>query len=378
MNPSNDPHVALGQEWMNELVQWVDQNDLKGYDPFDVKQHPWIQAAQPHYYRRKFTTALCDFAPYAMRSLLKVAPTENPKAHALMALGRMRLFQLDEGETHLVEAKEHLQWLSSNALEGFSGRCWGYPFAVQAKGLDTPTNTPVLVVSAIAGEAYLAMHALTGEDRYLEEARSVAEFILQDLPRMAQENHMLCFGYTPGDERRVHNANLLAVQHLIAVADQTEEEDLREIAQPALEWALSCQHNDGAWYYGEWDETEPFEKGILNMIDHHHTGFVLRSLSAIHDVTGDPRLLDAIRKGYAYFRNYLTEGEYCVPVNSYGKYPIDIHACAEGILCPSVLSGKVMIARGMAAQTMRWTHWFLRDKATGAPYHRKLDRKSVV
>mgnify|MGYP002633008803 CR=1 FL=1 len=374
MKPSNDPFVALAQEWIGQLDTWVDTHGLCGYDPFDVKQHPFIRNAQSSYFKRKLTSGLCDLAPYASRRLLKIAPTENAKSHALMALGRMRLYELDEGEEQLELAKGHLAWLKANALVDFGGLCWGYPFSTEAKGLVTTKDTPVLVVSAIAGEAFLAMYALTKEEEYLADARRIAQFILDDLPRMEQGNGQYCFSYTPGDRRRVHNANLMAVHHLMAVAVHTDEDDLREAAAPALAYTLGCQHTDGAWYYGEWDETEPFEQGILNMIDHHHTGFVLRSLSAIHDITGDKKQLESIRKGFTYFRNYLTEGEYCVPVNSYGKYPIDIHACAEGILCPSVLTGKVMIARGMAGQMLRWTHWEMRDKKTGAPYYRKYPK----
>ncbi|HNT89356.1 MAG TPA: hypothetical protein PKL84_15950, partial [Candidatus Hydrogenedentes bacterium] len=321
MPPSNQPDVAIAQDWLCDLEAWVHANGLIGHDPFDIKQHPWIRAAQPYRLPRRATTALCDLFPNALRRLLRVPKTENPKAHALLALGRMRLFEITRDEEYLEHAKTHVAWLERHAAQGHSGLCWGYPFRVYAKGLDTPAGTPVLVVSAIAGEALLRAHALTGDARYIEAARSVAAFILEDLPRLRHTDGAFCFGYAVGDHRRVHNANLLAAQHLFRLWAVTREDALREAAEAALRFSLPRQREDGAWHYGEFSENEPYDAANLRMIDHHHTGFVLRSLLAIHEVFPDEDVDAALSRGFRYYLENLW-GPYGMPVNDYGRYPV--------------------------------------------------------
>jgi hypothetical protein len=368
IRPSNNPDIAIAQEWLGELDLWIRDNGLLGYDPFDIKQHPFIRAAQPNWFNRKATTALGDFFPNLLRRQLGIEMTENPKAHALVAIGYLRLYQITEAPSFLERAEHHMAWLLANANEGYSGLCWGYPFDIFAKGLDTPKDTPVLVVSAIAGEAFHLAHEITGKDDYLKHAQSVSQFILRDLPRMEEEDRF-CFGYTPGDRRRVHNANLLAVEHLMRVWAVTGEEELREAAEPALNFTLKRQREDGAWFYGAYTAGEPFEQGLLRLIDHHHTGFVLRSLHTIHGIEPDDRLLTAITRGFQYYKRLYTKAG--MPINQYGAYPVDIHSCAEGFLCPAVLSETLRGTAPQAIRTLRWTYAHMRNPQNGVPLYRK-------
>lgn len=369
MKPSNNPDIALAQEWFLALGALVRSRGLKGYDPFDVKTHPWVRAVQPYALPRKLSTAACDLFPTLSRKMLHIAPTENPKAHALVATGCLRMHALTGEAPYLDRARSHLDWLKANASAGYTGLCWGYPWYISAKGLNTPEGTPVGVVSAIAGQAFLLAHEATGEDAFLDAAAAIAEFLTENLPKLSGENSTYCFGYTPEDRRRVHNANLLVAEHLFRTAALTGEDRLRALAEPALAYTLGRQREDGAWTYGEWQEDDPYEPGLLQLIDHHHTGFVLRSLHAIHEVRPGTELKESIQKGFAFYRTLFTD--LGMPITAHGKYPVDIHACAEGILCPTVLSDTVLAARNLSTLTLRWTHYFLRDRDSGAPLYRK-------
>ena len=369
MYPSNNPDIAVAQEWLGDLRAWIGAHGLAGYDPFDVKQHPLLRAAQPHFLRRKAATALCDLFPMAMRRMLRIEQTANPKAFALAALGNLRLYELTQEQDYLDDGLEQLLWLRSHANGGYAGMCWGYPFDVHAKGLDTPANTPAGVICSIAGHAFLRAHRLTGEPEHLDAASSVADFILRDLPRIEEDDGTVCFAYTPSDRRRVHNANLLAVEHLLRVWKAAGGEELLEAALPALEFTLRRQREDGAWYYGEYDAQEPFEEGILRLVDNHHTGFVLRSLHAIQQARPDANTEAALKRGFKFYRRLFTPMG--MPVNEYGKYPVDVHAAAEGILCPSVLAGSLRRTQAMALTNLRWAYAYLHNPADGAPYYRK-------
>lgn len=365
---TNDRDIHLAQEWIIQLHGWLMTHGLRGYDPFDIKAHPCIRRLQHRPLLRRATTGACDAFPAVSRRLLRVRPASNPKAFALAALGHMRLYQAAHDVVHLNNGLDCLEQLEHLGVAGYAGPCWGYPFPVRAAGLDCPANTPVGVVSAIAGEAYLLAHEITGDARHLDAARGIASFLLQDLPRIACDGEAWCFGYTPLDRRRVHNANLLAVEHVMRTAERAGAADMAAEVQPALAFTLSAQREDGAWPYGAYSPGEPYDPALLALVDHHHTGFVLRSLHGIGGVSPSPEISRALRKGYTYYRKLITPAG--MPVNAHGRWPVDIHACAEGILCNSVLSDAEHGAAAAAVLVMRWTHYNLRRPGDGAPWYR--------
>jgi len=372
MQRSNNPDIALAQEWFEEVQAWFDRHGTAGYDPFDIKQHAWIKAAQQHPLRRKLTSGLCDLFPYAVRSRLNVEKTENPKTHALLALAHLRLHAVDPENGHTEHARRHLDWLAGNAVSCGGGIGWGYPFDVSGTGVNTPKNTPVAVVSAIAGDAFLRAYEITRDAVLLENARAIARFICTALPRMEDEEGAYCFGYTPGDRRRVHNANLLAAEHLFRVWAATGDDDLLRAAEPALAFTLRRQRGDGAWPYGEYAPGEPFEESLMRLVDNHHTGFVLRSLYGIYRCRPESDLQEAVQRGFKFYRSLFTDAG--MPITAQGAYPVDIHACAEGILCPSLLSDAMPSAKTLAVLVLRWTWFQMRDRETGAPYYRQYRR----
>ncbi len=370
MRPSNDPDIAIAQEWAGELDAWFQRHGLCGYDPFDVKQHPWIRAVQPYPWPRRLSTLACDLLPVSSRQWMGVQPSENPKAHALLALGDLRMHELTGESRFLERAGQSLDWLSAHTTEGYHGPCWGYPFDVHAQGLDTPAGTPVLVVSAIAGEAFAAAHVRTGNPGYLSTARGIAEFMLHDLPRMEEPDGSYCFSYTPGDRRRVHNANLLAAEHLVRTGALCGDESLVAAAAPALCFTLSRQNPEGAWSYGEYTPGEPYDSNLLALVDHHHTGFVLRSLHTIHSLRPSQELESALRCGFSFYYQHLFQKRR-MPVHAFAAYPVDIHTCAEGILCCSTLARRFPAAERCAIGCLRWTYAHLRDrKGPGLHYRR--------
>lgn len=375
LTPTNQPDAAIAQNWLCDLDAWVRAHGLCGYDPFDIKEHSLIRAAQPYTVPRKVTTVLCDLFPNILRKTLKIAKTENPKAHALLAQARLRLFEMTRDEEYLNEARGHLHWLIEHAATGHSGLCWGYPFRVYAKGVDTPAGTPVLVVCAIAAQAFLHAHAVSGNPQWLDAARSIAKFVVDEIPRQPAADGTFCFGYTPQDRRRVHNANLLGAELLARVAVAAGEPSLWDIAEPALHFALDRQREDGSWTYGEVDPAESFDEANLHMIDHHHTGFVLRSLFALQEAHPLPEADKALWRGFDFYRKHLFS-PWGAPQSIHAKYPVDIHACAEAVLCPSVLAAQRGTALQLATISLRWAHWYLRDPKSGATYYRRYPRYS--
>lgn len=369
MKPSNNPDIALAQEWIAHLDAYLDKHSLKGFDPFDVKAHPRIRAAQTNYFLRKTTSLFTDMFPYASRKLLNIEPTENAKAYALCALGDMRLEKLT-GDTRLRDrAQSRLTWLLDHTIPNLEHPCWGYPFGFSGTGIDVPANTPITVVTAIVGFAFLEAHVQYGGQKYLDTALGAAHIIMNDMPRLDESGDAFCFAYATCDQRRVHNANLLGAELLIRAGDATQDTAMLEAGKKALQYTLSRQQENGAWAYGEYTEGEPYEPALMQLVDHHHTGFVLRSLHGIYIATKDEEVKHALQKGFNFYKTLFTDiGQ---PLTAQGAWPVDIHACTEGILCPAVISETVFGSKKYALLTLRWTHFFMRDPKTDLPYYRK-------
>lgn len=369
LTPANDPEIALAQDWLGELDAWLATHGTRGPDPFDVKQHPWIRAVQGRPLPRRASTVLCDQFPHAARRLLRIAPSENPKTHALLALGKLRLYQLSADAAYRDAAEGHLQWLREHPAETTHGLGWGYPFTVAGRGLETPANSPVCVVSAIAGEAFLRAYEVTGEEQHRQAATAIARHFMADIPRLAETPESLCFAYGPEDQRAVHNANLLVAQHLLDVAVLEDDEAMARLALRAVQFTLNGQRADGAFPYGAALAGQPYERGLLARVDHHHTGFVLRSLHAINRHADNAVIARVLERGYRFYRTlYTDDGR---PRDADRDYPVDVHACAEAVLCPAVLRDTAMGANRQSTLAMRWTWSHLRDRETGALYYRK-------
>lgn len=354
---------------MGELEAWLTAHGTVGYDPFDIKAHPRIRVLQSKPLLRKITTVLCDAVPFASRRWLGIAPTENPKTHALLAIGRLRLHQITGDTATLDAALVLLQWLREHACAGFSGLCWGYPFSVHGTGVNIPAHSPIAVVSAIAGEAFLLAHRITGALEHREAAESIARHFMEDLPRLAETESAFYFAYGPQDHRAVHNANLLVAQHLLEVAVLTEDEAMARTALRAVQFTLNAQRFDGAFSYGEVLPGSNHEAGLMALVDHHHTGFVLRSMSAINVHAQNAVIKDALKRGYAFYKTLLDASG--LPHGEQVVYPVDIHACAEAILCHATLEKDFMGARHLSTLALRWAWAMMRDTKDGAPHYRK-------
>ncbi len=371
MRETNNPDVALAWEWIEELENWVEENSLVGYDRFDIKDTPLFKKLQSNTILRKLSSGFSEVFPKLSRKIFRVKPTENPKAHALMATGYLRLYQIEKNPEFLKRVERHLTWLRAKRVPDVRGWSWGYPFGYSGKGINVPANTPISVVTAIAGNAFALAYEVTKEETYLQALLEIATYFTETIPYYTLKGGGKCFAYAlSGDPRKVHNANLLVAEFLYNVAYLTGENKYREFAEPAVQFSLNHQNEDGSWYYGYWEDSEEVEVPLLKIIDNHHTGFVLRSLYGIYKVNPTDELKSAILKGFQYYVKLFSDiGQ---PYYSSEKmYPVDIHACAEGILCPSLLAEVIPSAHVLAVFVLRWSWFYMRNRKTGELLYRR-------
>src|SRR6266700_8208404 len=286
------------EQTYSSLFAWCRQQDFAGYDPYDGLNSRLFQASRLKNSRtaRLVWTQLFKRSPVNLRSLARVSPEKNAKGialFALAALARYRTLQTKEAE---IEARELLDDLMTMRLAGFKGAAWGYNFDWQGRAFFAPRGTPAIVPTAFAARALIEASSVLDSREHLRIARTVCDFILNDLNRSDETKDEVCFSYSPLDRTQVFNASLLAGEVLASVGKLTDEESLCDIAMRAARYVIRRQRQDGSWVYGAGD--------YQSWSDNFHTAFILASLSRIIDSCEAARdeLEPALNRGYEFWQ----------------------------------------------------------------------------
>lgn len=320
MHSKNIKHVIA------RLQQYIEQEDYKGWDPYDAlngKIIRWLTLGiKP---LRIAAIQLMRKNPLNKRPIFGIRKGINPKGMGLIVYGYLNMYERTGDSQYSEKAKEVLKWLIDNHSQFYSGYCWGYNFDWQSRAFFLPKYTPTVVNTSFIGRAFIKAYSLLDEKKYMDIARSSCDFILKDLNRLEVDGS-LCFSYSPLDHYFVHNATALASSLLALIYAQTKESALLEIACKSLQYVANHQQENGAWYYGE-DEIAK-KTGI----DNFHTGFVLESFKIYADATCDHRFDDVIKKGLSFWQKnfFLPDGApkyFCNRV-----YPLDIHSACQAII----------------------------------------------
>lgn len=258
-----------------DLWKWCRSQGLAGYDPYDGLNSSLFQATPLRHSRaaRLAWTQFLKRSPLNLRKIAGVPPERNAKGIALFALAAIadyRRLQTKEAE---VTARELLDDLISMGLKGWRGACWGYNFDWQSRSFFAPKGTPTIIPTAFAARALCEAAEVIDRDEYLPFARTICDFILNDLNQSDETSEEVCFSYSPLDQTRVFNASLMAAEVLATVGGMLREQSLCEGAMRATRYVVRRQLNDGSWAYGA--------DGHQAWSDNFHTGFILTSLSRI-------------------------------------------------------------------------------------------------
>src|SRR6267142_591603 len=232
-----------------QLWKWSRAQGFAGYDPYDglnsrlfqatpFKRSRWARLAWTQFHKR---------SPINFRALVRIPRERNAKGIALFALAALaeyRRTQTKEGEVEARELLDDLMWMR---LKGFKGAAWGYNFDWQSRSFFAPRGTPTIVPTAFAARALCEAAEAFGHEEYLPFARTICDFILNDLNRTDESSDEVCFSYSPLDQTRVLNASLLAGETLAVVGRLTGEKSLCELAMRAARYVARRQRADGSW-----------------------------------------------------------------------------------------------------------------------------------
>jgi hypothetical protein len=354
-----------------DLWKWCRACGLAGYDPYDALNSRIFQAT-PFRNSPAARLAWTQFhkrSPINFRSLAGVPRERNSKAIALFALAALADYRrrpTRENETEAQELLEDLIWMH---LKGFKGAAWGYNFGWQSRSFFAPCGTPTIVPTAFAARALTEAAEVLGGNEFLPFARTICDFILNDLKRTSESSDEVCFSYSPLDQTRVFNASLLAAEVLATIGKQVNDPGLSEWARRATLYVVRRQREDGSWAYGE--------DSHQGWADNFHTAFILTSLSRVTDAlaasgAGDVEQIDgAIQRGYEFWTERFFLGHGWPKYFPDHLYPADIHSAASAIVALVEMRGRIPGTMMRADAIAEWAIENLRDRRGYFYYQRR-------
>ena len=353
-----------------KLDQWIAKADWKAYDTFDGLSSPMapLLTLQHPFLRQVWQQGVRRF-PINLRPLLGIKPSISSKGMGFLAQGHLRLYQALGQEDHLRKMTFCLEWLIKNPSAGFKGLCWGNHFEYQSRGGRIPRGTPTVVWTGLIGHALIDAYEALGENRYLETAQRVAEFIVNELG-WYDAGDDLCLSYIPptvgrqppSEENSCHNANMLGASFLSRVHRHIKNPLYLEIARKGVSFTARHQLEDGAWYYAVGPKYQ--------WVDSFHTGYVLESLHWYIGATGDASFRPVLEKGYRYFVDTFFLADGTPRYYRQKTRPLDIQCASQGIQTLVNLREFDPRSMGLAVKVARWTVANMQDKS-GYFYYRK-------
>lgn len=298
---------------------------FKGYDPFDGLNSPIIKNTFLGNSRiiRLAWVQLFKRNPINFRSLAGIKKIENPQALAVFLSSYCQLYKNDGLAKHL----ESIHYLANRIIElkltKWSGSCWSYPFAWQARAFYQPKNTPLIIPTNYCFNALLDAHEITQNNEYKTVALSVAEFIIHDLNK-TKEGDFFAFSYSPGDKSVVYNASLMASQVMSRCYHYTTDKSYKDIAFASVQYCVNYQKDDGSWTYGK--------KSFHQWIDNFHSGYNLVCLMDYATYCDDHQFDENIKKGLNYYLNTFFNSDGFSKYFNTKKYPLDINNVAQLVI----------------------------------------------
>lgn len=332
----------------DQLRNYCEDQEFRGWDPYDGLNSKVFRST-PLRKNRLFRLLWIQFfkrSPFNLRNLLQVPKGYNPQALGLFISGYCNLYYLNESPALLKRIEALLGSLLQLESEDWKGSCWGYNFDWQARAFFQPKFSPTVVASTFAGYGLLDAYDLLKQEHLLNRARSICDFILNDLNRPYEDGSMTCFSYSPLDNTVVFNASLLASRMLSRVYNYTKEKELITNARKAVQFACEHQHKDGSWSYG----TKPYHQWI----DSFHTGYNLECIAEYQKFSKDYSFEDQLNKGLQFYidTHFTPDG---IPKYYHDRqFPIDLNCPAQLIIVLSRL-GKFRQQLSLIERVLKWT-----------------------
>jgi len=318
------------------FTRWLEAYGETSWDHQSYYAGPVGGRAKGFYYRNKWlgTAAVAPmvfseaFFPAARR--LFHHRMRLPIADAHYAMGFGFLHEATGNPAHLEKAVHLLNVLRETRSPGFKEYCWGYPFDWVTRNGVIKAHTPLITTTPYVFEAFLQIHQLKPRDEWRCILESIVRHAISDIKDFKFSEGANTCSYTPDDKGGVVNASAYRATLLVSAAKYLGDDELLEIARGNVNFVLAAQNADGSWPYAK--------DGVRDFVDHFHTCFVMKALAKIHRLTGEARILGALKRGVDYYlKNLFAEDGLPRPFSKAPRltvYKCELYDCAECVnLC---------------------------------------------
>jgi len=346
---------------LKKLEKWVEDHDYKGYEPFDGLSSVFRPLTFGNLFLNRLLLQLVRQSPINLRPILGVKPLDSTIGRGYMAWGYCNMFKLTRDQRYKDKAVSCLEWLLHNKSPAYEEYSWGKHFDFASRGGIYYKFEPILVWTVLIGQAYLDAHEVFGEQRYLDIAISISNWIM-GLPRN-QTEYGLCLGYHYHDyDATIHNSNMLGAAFLARTGKLSINAEFIRLAGEAMKYSCAKQLPNGAWWYGE--------DSNLHWIDNFHTGYNLDALKCYIDNAGDNTYQENLRKGLEFYKNHFFEKTGRPRYYHKRTYPVDSQCASQAIDTLANFSVVDQTALDLAKKVALWTIKNMQD-SQGFFYYRQ-------
>lgn len=349
---------------IQRFIEWLDHYGETSYDHQSYFASDLGRAAKALYYRRRTLGMLAvapmifseAFLPSARR--LFWIKQRFPIADAHYAMGFAYLYRVLKEEKHYHRAVHFLEVLLSTRNPQFERYGWGYPFHWETRSGTLPANTPFITTLPYVYEAFREVYEIDQDERWNDSMRSIAEHGLLDYTDTQTSAVAASCAYSPGssDSTGVINASAYRAFLLTTAGIDFNDSRYSETAAKNLNFVLESQNADGSWYYSV--------DGERDFVDHFHTCFVLKALTKIEALTGNPECTQAIERGVEYYLGALFDEGFPKPFSRRPRltvYRRELYDYAECLNLAVILRGRFPQLDAVIPNVTDFSTWQKRD-----------------
>jgi len=345
---------------LKKVEKWVEDNNYKGYEPFDGLSSFLRPLTFWNLFLDRILLQLVRQSPINLRPLLGIKPMPSTKGRGYMAWGYLTMFKLTKNQKYRDKAVNCLEWLIENKSPKYENYSWANHFDFASRGGRYSKHEPIIVWTALIGQAFLDAYEILEDEKYLKIAISVCDWIM-DVPR-EQTDSGVCLSYLGYTQSSIHNSNMLGAAMLARTAKITDDNIALQVAKEAMKYSCSRQLPDGAWYYGEASNN--------HWIDNFHTGYNLDSLKCYIDNTNDSDFEENLSRGFKYYKNNFFEDNGRPKYYHNRVYPVDSQCASQAIETLANFSEYDESSLELGLKVAKWTIDNMQDK-TGYFYYRE-------
>ncbi len=330
---------------LDAVQAFVERQDYKGYEPFDGLSSVFRPLTFGNLMAERILQQLIRQSPVNLRPLMGVSKKDSTKGRGYMAWGYLYLHKATGQKSYLQKAEACLDWLDHHKVPRFKFHSWSNHFDFSSRGGTYTKDDPIIVWTSSIGQTYLEAFEQTGNQRWLDIARSVCGWLLA-LPREKTPAGD-CLSYLADRQSSIHNANMLGAAMLARAYKHTGNDEYRAVAQSAMQYSVARQLPDGAWLYAE----DP----KYHWIDNFHTGYNLDSLKFYIDYTGDRAWAPQMRLGLDFFKAHFFEEDGRPRYYHDRTYPVDSQCAGQAVDTLALFSDDDASCLPLACKVAKWT-----------------------